>query len=149
VKERQFLMGKDGINGPDIDQLRNETAATVNGAGHSHFEDPAFVKAGKDMHEAKILAEGGFKGSQWASMAQRYERAEKELFARIEGLGREIENRVPATTATVSKTKTSKQKARRLPTAAPNTSKSNLHAYHLVVEPAVPRHRRSTGGSPR
>lgn len=28
------------------------------------------------------------------SLEQRYERAEKELFARMEGLGREIENRV-------------------------------------------------------
>jgi hypothetical protein len=52
------------------------------------------VKAAKDMHEAKLLAEGGFKGSQWMTLEQRYERAEKELFARMEGLGREIENRV-------------------------------------------------------
>jgi hypothetical protein len=94
VKERMFLIGKDGIHGPDIDQLRKETTATVNGAGDSHFKDPAFVKAAKDMHEAKLLAEGGFKGSKWASLEQRYERAEKELFARMEGLGREIENRV-------------------------------------------------------
>lgn len=94
VKERMFLIGKDGINGPDIDQLRKETTARVNGAGDSHFKDPAFVKAAKEMHEAKLLAEGGFTGSQRASMEQRYERAEKELFARLEGIGREIENRV-------------------------------------------------------
>lgn len=94
VKERLFLIGRDGINGPDIEQLRKETAANVNGADDSHFKDPAFVKAAKEMHEAKLLAEAGFTGSQWASMEQRYERAEKELFARIEGLGREIENRV-------------------------------------------------------
>jgi hypothetical protein len=94
VKERMFLIGRDGINGPDIDQLRKETTANVNGADDSHFKDPAFVKAAKDMHEAKLLAEGGFKGSQWMSLEQRYERAEKELFARMEGLGREIENRV-------------------------------------------------------
>ncbi|WP_461186732.1 hypothetical protein [Arthrobacter sp. Z4-13] len=94
VKERLFLIGKDGINGPDIEQLRKETAANVNGADDSHFKDPAFVKAAKEMHEAKLLAKGGFTGSQWASMEQRYEKAEKELFARIEGLGREIENRV-------------------------------------------------------
>jgi hypothetical protein len=93
VKERMFLIGRDGINGPDIDQLRKETTANVNGADDSHFKDPAFVKAAKDMHEAKLLAEGGFKGSQWMSLEQRYERAEKELFARMEGLGREIENR--------------------------------------------------------
>jgi hypothetical protein len=94
IKERMFLIGKDGVNGPDIDQLRKETAATVNGAGDSHFEDPAFVKAARDMHEAKLLAAGGFKGSQWASLEQRYERAEMELFARMEDLGREIEHRV-------------------------------------------------------
>jgi uncharacterized protein len=94
VQERLFLIGKDGINGPDIDQLRKETTANVNGAGDSHFEDPAFVKAAKDMHEAKLLAEGGFTGSERTSLEQRYERAEKELFARMEGLGREIENRV-------------------------------------------------------
>ncbi|MGX1163464.1 hypothetical protein FBY31_4413 [Arthrobacter sp. SLBN-100] len=96
IKERMFLIGKDGINGPDLDQLRNETTASVNGANESHFEDPEFVKAAKEMHEAKLLAEGGFKGSQWMSLEQRYERAEKELFARLEGVGREIENRVTA-----------------------------------------------------
>ncbi|RKO21841.1 hypothetical protein D7Z96_15380 [Pseudarthrobacter phenanthrenivorans] len=94
IKERMFLIGKDGINGPDIEQLRKETTTNINGAGDSHFKDPQFVKAAKEMHEAKLLAEGGFAGSQFASMEQRYERAEKELFARLEGVGREIENRV-------------------------------------------------------
>jgi hypothetical protein len=94
IEERMFLIGRDGITGPDIDQLRTETTTNINGARDTHFEDPAFVKAAKDMHEAKLLAEGGFKGSQWASLEQRYERAEKELFARLEGVGREIENRV-------------------------------------------------------
>jgi hypothetical protein len=94
IKERMFLIGKDGINGPDIDQLRKETTANINGANDSHFKDPEFVKAAKEMHEAKLLAGGGFKGSQFSSLEQRYERAEKELFARLEGVGREIENRV-------------------------------------------------------
>jgi hypothetical protein len=67
VQERMFLIGKDGINGPDIDQLRKEITANVNGAGDSHFEDPAFVKAAKEMHEAKLLAEGGFTGSERGS----------------------------------------------------------------------------------
>lgn len=94
VQECLFLIGKDGIKGPDIDQLRKETTANVNGAGDSHFEDPAFVKAAKDMHGAKLLAEGGFTGSERTPVEQRYERAEKELFARMEGLGREIEHGV-------------------------------------------------------
>lgn len=94
VKERMFLIGKDGINGPDIDQLRKETTANVNGAGEEHFKDPAFVDAAKNLHEARLLAEGGFKGDKWSTQEQRYEQAEKELFARVEGIGREIENRV-------------------------------------------------------
>lgn len=94
VQERMFLIGKDGINGPDIDQLRKETTANVNGAGDSHFADPEFVKAAKEMHEAKLLAEGGFTGSERTPVEQRYERAEKELFARMESVGREIEDRV-------------------------------------------------------
>ncbi|MET3937188.1 hypothetical protein [Arthrobacter sp. OAP107] len=94
IRERMFLISKDGINGPDIDQLRKETTANMNGAGAEHFQDPAFVKAAKEMHEAKLLAEGGFIGSQFASVEQRYERAEKELFTRLEDVGREIENRV-------------------------------------------------------
>jgi hypothetical protein len=94
IRERLFLIGKDGVNGPDLDQLRKETAANVNGTNESHFRDPEFVKAAKEMHEARLLAEGGFKGSQFSSVEQRYERAEKELFARLEGVGREIENRV-------------------------------------------------------
>ena len=46
------------------------------------------------MHEAKLLAEAGFTGDKWSTQEQRYERAEKELFARIEDVGRDIENRV-------------------------------------------------------
>jgi hypothetical protein len=38
IKERMFLIGKDGINGPDIDQLRKETTANINGADDSHFK---------------------------------------------------------------------------------------------------------------
>ncbi|MGP0224031.1 hypothetical protein [Paenarthrobacter sp. NCHU4564] len=94
VKERMFLIGKDGINGPDLDQLRKETTANVNGAGEEHFKDAAFVAAAKNLHEAKLLAEGGFKGDRWSTQEQRYERAEKELFARIESFGPEIETRV-------------------------------------------------------
>ena len=94
VKERMFLIGKDGINGPDIDQLRKETTANVNGAGEEHFKDPAFVDAAKKLHEARLLAEGGFKGDKFSTQEQRYDRAEKELFDRMEGVGREIENRV-------------------------------------------------------
>lgn len=94
VKERLFLIGKDGVNGLDIDQLRKETAENVNGAGNEHFEDPGFVKAAKEMHETKLLAEAGFTGSDLIPMEQRYEQAEKELFTRMESVGREIENRV-------------------------------------------------------
>jgi len=94
VRERLFLIGKDGVNGPDIDQLRKETAENVNGAGNEHFEDPGFVRAAKEMHETKLLAEAGFTGSERTPMEQRYEQAEKELFTRLESAGREIENRV-------------------------------------------------------
>jgi hypothetical protein len=40
IKERMFLIAKDGVNGPDIDQLRKETTANINGVGDSHFKDP-------------------------------------------------------------------------------------------------------------
>lgn len=94
IKERMFLIGKDGINGPDIDRLRKETTATVNGANDAHFKDPGFMQAAKDLHETKLLAEAGFTGSREASLEHRYQRAEKELFTRMENVGREIENRV-------------------------------------------------------
>ena len=96
VQERMFLIGKDGVNGPDIDQLREEIKAIVNGVGDEHFQDAAFLKAAQDLHEARLLAEGGYSGPQ-SSVERRYERAEKELFSRMEGLGREIENRVTGT----------------------------------------------------
>ncbi|MBG0741109.1 hypothetical protein IV500_17195 [Paeniglutamicibacter antarcticus] len=94
VQERLFLISKDGINGLNIDQLRKETTANVNGADDAYFEDPQFVKSAKDLHEARLLAEGGFEGSERTPVEQRYERAEKELFTRMESVGREIENRV-------------------------------------------------------
>lgn len=68
IKERLFLIGKDGIHGPGIDQLCKETTANVNGTGDSHFKDPTFVKAAKQMHEATLLTEGGFTGSQSTSL---------------------------------------------------------------------------------
>jgi len=94
VKERLYLVGKDGINGPDIDQLRTEIAENVNGAGNEHFEDPGFVQAAKEMHETNLLAEAGFAGSEGTPMEDRYELAEKELFARMESVGRDLESRV-------------------------------------------------------
>lgn len=94
IKERLFLIGKDGVNGPDIEQLRAETTGSINGATDAHFTDPAFVNAAREMHDAKLLAEGGFTGTQFVSSKQRYERAEKELFARLEDMGRHIEHRV-------------------------------------------------------
>ena len=94
VKERLYLIGKDGINGPTIEQLRDETTANFNGAGEGHFRDARFVDAAKEWHEVKLLAEGGFKGSQEQPLKQRYERTEAELFARIEAMGRELEHRV-------------------------------------------------------
>lgn len=94
VKERLYLIGKDGISGPTIDQLREETTVTVNGASDDHFKDPEFVRAAQELHETKLLAEAGFTGTGQDSLEQRYERAEKELFARLEGLGHEIEDRV-------------------------------------------------------
>ena len=94
VKERLFLIGKDGVNGPDIDQLRKETAENINGTANEHFEDAGFVQAAKEMHETKLLAEAGFTGHERTPMEHRYEQAEKELFTRMESIGREIENRV-------------------------------------------------------
>lgn len=99
VKERMFLIDQDGINGPDLGKLREETAATLNGVGEEHFKDPDFVKAAQELREARILAEGGFTGNPRSSMEQRYERAEKELFARMEDFGRDIEKRVTKDTS--------------------------------------------------
>lgn len=94
VKERLHLISKDGITGPTIEQLREETTANFNGTRDEHFADAQFVEAAKEWHEAKLLAEAGFAGSQNMPLEERYERAEAELFARIESLGRELENHV-------------------------------------------------------
>lgn len=94
VKERLYLIGKDGINGPTIEQLREETTANFNGADDDHFKDASFMNAAKEWHEAKLLAEGGFTGTQDQPLEQRYERTEADLFARIEAMGRVIESRV-------------------------------------------------------
>ena len=94
VKERLYLIGKDGINGPTIDQLREETTANFNGVREDHFHNAKFVDAAKEWHEVKLLAEGGFTGSQGQPLEQRYERTEAELFARIEAMGRELEHSV-------------------------------------------------------
>jgi hypothetical protein len=94
VKEGLYLIGKAGINGPTIDQLREVTTANFKGAGDDHFKDASFVNAAKEWHEAKLLAEGGFTGTQDQPLEQRYERTEADLFPRIEAMGRDIESRV-------------------------------------------------------
>ena len=94
VKERLFLIGKDGINGPDHRPAAEETTANVNGAGDCHFNDPAFVKAAKDMHEAKLLAEGGFTGSQRTARGTAVRTRREGTLRPHRRLGREIENRV-------------------------------------------------------
>jgi hypothetical protein len=128
IKERLFLIGKDGVNGPDIDQLREETTANVSGAGDSHFKDPEFVKAAKEMHDAKLLAEGGFPGTQFYSLEQRYERAEKNSSAALKVSAARSKTASPATTAADSTPRASKLKPHPPPaTAQPNTTRSLLN----------------------
>ena len=94
VEERLNLLSVEGSNGPTIDSLRLETTANFSGVREEHFKDPRFVEAAKEWYETKTLAYLGIKGPQDAPVQQRYERAEAELFARIEDMGRELENRV-------------------------------------------------------
>lgn len=89
-----YLIGRDGISGPTIGQLQEETTGNFKGAVGEHFTDATFVDAVKDWHEAKLLAEGGFSGSGHETLEQRYERAEAGLFAYIEAMRRERETRV-------------------------------------------------------
>ena len=93
VAERVHLIKEDGLQGPTIEQLREEIGGSYSGANDSLFQDPAFVAAAKDWHEARVLAEGGFV-SQDKGLEARYEASEKELFSRIGALGRDIENDV-------------------------------------------------------
>lgn len=93
VAERVHLIQEDGLQGPSIDQLRDEIGGSYSGADDSMFQDAAFVAAAKDWHEARVLAEGGFV-SQDKGLEARYEASEKELFSRIDALGRDIERDV-------------------------------------------------------
>ncbi|MEG9250325.1 hypothetical protein V6S67_19725 [Arthrobacter sp. Soc17.1.1.1] len=93
VAERVHLIQEDGLQGPTIDQLRDEIGGSYSGADDSLFQDAAFVAAAKDWHEARVLAEGGFV-TQDKGLEARYEAAEKDLFSRIDALGRDIERDV-------------------------------------------------------
>lgn len=93
VAERVHLINEDGLHGPTIEQLREEIGASYSGTDDSLFQDAAFVAAAKDWHEARVLAEGGFV-SRDSGLEARYEASEKELFSRIDALGRDIEKSV-------------------------------------------------------
>ncbi|MBD1539285.1 hypothetical protein HC749_14045 [Arthrobacter sp. S13_S34] len=93
MKERLYLIGKDGIDGPTIDQPREETTANFNGAGEEHFKDTSFVNAAREWHEAKLLAEGGFAGTHDRPLEQR---TEAELFALIEAMCRDAPGSSPS-----------------------------------------------------
>ncbi|GAA1891891.1 hypothetical protein GCM10009715_41800 [Paeniglutamicibacter psychrophenolicus] len=94
VAERMHLIDQDGINGPSIDDLRKEIGQNYSGAEDSLFADAEFVATARDWHEAKTLAEGGFVDQGNTGLEARYENAEKELFAWIAPLGREIQDNV-------------------------------------------------------
>lgn len=94
VAERMHLIEQDGINGPSIDDLRQEIGQNYSGAEESLFADAAFVATVRDWHEAKALAEGGFVEQGNTGLEARYENAEKELFARIAPMGQEIQDKV-------------------------------------------------------
>lgn len=93
VAERLHLINEDGLQGPTIEQLREEIGSNYSGADESLFQDAAFVEAAKDWHDARVLAEGGF-ANRDDRLEARYEAAEKDLFSRIDTLGRDIENNV-------------------------------------------------------
>lgn len=92
MKERKYLIARDGINGRTIGRLRDETNAGINGVREEHFQEPSFVAAATDWHEARLLAEGGFTGTKNEPLEQRYRRTEAALLARITGPGRGTEN---------------------------------------------------------
>lgn len=94
VAERVYLIERDGVNGPSIESLREEIGQNYAGAGDELFSDAEFVATAKDWHEAKALAEGGFVAKGDAGLQARYEDSEKELFNRIEAMGRDIESNV-------------------------------------------------------
>lgn len=94
VAERMHLIAKDGIDGPTIEALRGEIGQNYPGVEESHFADAAFVAAARDWHEAKTLAEGGFVDKGNTALQARYEKAEKEFFARLAPMGRDIEDKV-------------------------------------------------------
>lgn len=94
VAERMHLIGQDGISGPSIDDLRREIGNSYSGAEDSMFADAAFVATARDWYEAKALVEGGFVARGNTGLEARYENAEKEVFARLAPMGREIQDKV-------------------------------------------------------
>nr|WP_176705484.1 hypothetical protein [Arthrobacter sp.] len=94
VAERLHLIEHNGINGPSIEELKKEIGANYTGTRDSHFADAEFVSAARDWHESKTLAEGGFVEKGNTGLEARYEKAEKELFARIGPMGQDIEDKV-------------------------------------------------------
>lgn len=94
VAERMYLIEQDGINGPSIDDLRQEIGQNYSGTDDSMFADAGFVDTARDWHEAKTLAEAGFVDKGNTGLEARYENAEQELFARIAPMGQEIRDKV-------------------------------------------------------
>jgi hypothetical protein len=126
VQERLFLIGKDGINGPDLDQLRKETTANIHGAGDAHFEDPAFVKAARTCTRPNSWPRADSKapnGRPWNSGTSARRRNSSPAW---KGSAARSKTASPATTAAGSKTRASQQKASRPPaTAGPNTTRNS------------------------
>lgn len=84
------------MQGPSIEDLRQEVGQNYSGVEDSHFADAGFVAAARDWHEAKTLAEGGFVAKGNTGLQGRYENAEQEFFARLAPMGKDIEDKVMA-----------------------------------------------------
>ncbi|WP_104140078.1 hypothetical protein [Arthrobacter sp. ZGTC131] len=102
MAERMHLIKKDGIAGPSIEQLHAEIGQNYSGTRDSHFADAEFVAAARDWHESRALAEGGFADRGNTGIEARYTNAEKELFARLAPMGRDIEDKVLKDPSTVT-----------------------------------------------
>lgn len=91
MEERMHLIMKDGLEGASMEGLRAEIGRNYSGVQGSHFTDAKFVAAARDWHEAKALAEGGFVAKGNAGLQDRYENADKEFYAHLAPMGKDIE----------------------------------------------------------
>lgn len=143
IKERLFLIRKDGVNGPDIDQLRQETTANVNGAGRNTSKTQPSWPLPRTFMRPNFWPKAVSRATSGRPRSSGTSGQRKNSLPAWKASAARLKSASPATTVDGTPMKDSKPRPRRPPaTARPNAKTLLPHHWPL---PAPTSHKYADG----